>query len=159
MKISNRLFLTLSFFALILLLGGCMNANASQTLTINSPKGYEGVLVSEATSLVETSGYEEMLVNGKDKANDLIAVLNGKELIEATEQQLQERTDEFEEPGNYRMFLYNKPSVNSTSEDIFLILFYKDGTIQVNQEGTSYFIVDPPEDLLIQLKEEWNIPF
>ncbi|MFD1032849.1 hypothetical protein [Metaplanococcus flavidus] len=159
MKTSNRLFLILSFFALILLLGGCMNANASQTLTINSPEGYEGVLVSEATSLVETGGYEEMLVNGKDKANDLIAVLNGKELIEATEQELQERMDELEEPGNYRLLLYNKPSVDSSSEDLYLLLFYKDGTIQVNQEGISYFIVDPPKDLLIQLKEEWDITF
>lgn len=159
MKNSNRLSLVLSFFALILLLGGCMNANAAQTLTINSPEGYEGVLVSDASSLVETSGYEEMLVSGRDKANDLIALLNGKELIEATEQELQERTDELEEPGNYRMLLYNTPSVNSTSEDIFLILFYKDGTIQVNQEGISYFIVDPPKDLLTQLKSEWNITF
>ncbi len=159
MKTSNRLLLVVSFFALVLLLGGCMNANASQTLTIDSSKGYEGVLVSDTSSLVETSGYEELLVSGKDKANDLIAVLNEKELIEATEQELQERTDELEEPGNYRMLLYNKPSVNSTSEDIFLILFYKDGAIQVNQEELSYFVVDPPKDLLTQLKEEWNITF
>lgn len=159
MKPLNRSFLVLSFFAVILLLGGCLNANASQKLMINNPEGYEGVLVSETTSLVETSGYEEQLVRGKDKANDLIAVLNGKELTEATEGELQERTDELEEPGNYRILLYNKPSVNSTSEDIFLILFYKDGTIQVNQEGISYFLVDPPKELLTQLKSEWNITF
>lgn len=67
MKTSNKLFLILSFFALILLLSGCMNASASQTLSISNTKGYEGVLVSGASSLVETSGYEEILVSGEDK--------------------------------------------------------------------------------------------
>lgn len=157
MKGSNTLLL--SFFALIFLLGGCMNASASPTLTISSSEGYEGVLVSGASSLVETSGYEEMLVSGKDKANDLIAVLNGKELVEANEKELQERTDELEVPGNYRMLLYNEPSVDSSNEDLYLLLFYKDGTIQVNQDGISYFIVDPPKDLLMQLKAEWSITF
>ena len=155
----NLNILLLSFFALTLLLGGCMKASASPTLTINSSEGYDGVLVSGASSLVETSGYEEVLVNGKDKANDLIAVLNGKELVEANEKELQKRTDELEEPGNYRMLLYNEPSVDSSSEDLYLLLFYKDGTIQVNQEGISYFIVDPPKDLLTQLKAEWSIAF
>ncbi|MFP3323300.1 hypothetical protein R0K05_09325 [Planococcus sp. SIMBA_160] len=159
MKTSNRLFLFSSFFALVLLLVGCMNASASQTLTINSLDSYEGVLVSEASSVVKTDGYEEKFVSGKDKANDLMAILDGKELIEATEQELQERTDELEEPGNYRVLLYNKPSVNSTSQDMYLILFYEDGAIQVNQEASTYFIADPPEDLLNQLKRDWDIAF
>lgn len=148
-----------SFFALILLLSGCMNASASQTLVINNTKGYEGVLVSGASSLVETSGYEEILISGEDTANALIDTLNGKELVEASEQELQERSYELEEPGSYRILLYNKPSVNYSSEDIYPLLFYKDGMIQVNQEGVSYLIVDPPKDLLTQLKAEWNITF
>ena len=159
MKTSNKLFLILSFFALILLLSGFMNASASQTLTINSSGGYEGVLISGASSLVETSGYEETLISGGDTAKALIDTLNGKELIEASDQELQERSDELEEPGSYRILLYNKPSVNHLSEDIYLLLFYKDGMIQVNQEGVSYFIIDPPKDLLTQLKVEWNITF
>lgn len=85
--------------------------------------------------------------------------MNGKELVEASEKELQERTDELEEPGSYRMLLYNEPSVKSTSEDIYLLLFHKDGAIQVNQEGSSYFIANPPKDLLTQLKSDWNITF
>ena len=159
MKTSNTLFLILSLFALILLLSGCMNNSAPQTLSISNTKGYEGVLVSGASSLVETSGYEEILVKGEDKANALIDLLNGEDLVEATEKELQEKTDELKEPGSYRMLLYNQPSANRTSEDIYILLFYKDGTIQVNQEGSSYFIANPPKDLLTQLKSDWNITF
>ncbi|MDQ0429313.1 hypothetical protein QOZ98_002141 [Planomicrobium stackebrandtii] len=159
MNSSNKLLLLLSFCLLILLLSGCMGDKASETLTINNIAGYEGVLVSGASSMVENSGYEETLVSGEGKANALIDILNGKELVEASEQELQDRRDDLEEPGNYRMLLYNEPSVNSTSEDFYLLLFYKDGTIQVNQEGNSYFIADPPKDLLSKLKSDWEITF
>lgn len=159
MKNFNWLFLMLSFFSLIILLSGCTNASALQTLTINNEKGYEGVLVSESYSLVETTGYEEVLVNGEDKAEELISILNGTELTQVSEKEIQERAKQFEEPGNYRFLLYNKPSVNSSDGDIYPFLFYKDGTIQVSQEGISYFIVDPPKDLLTQLKKEWDITF
>lgn len=159
MNTSNTLFLMISFGILFLLLSGCTNHKASETLAISTAEGYEGVLVSEASSMVETSGYEETFISGKDKANALIDVLNGKELVEASEKELQERADKLEEPGSYRILLYNKPSVNSRSDDIYPVLFYNDGTIQVDQEGVSYFIVNPPNDLLDQLKSDWNISF
>lgn len=148
-----------TFVVLLVLLSACTNANTQKTLMIDHPNGYEGVLVSGATSVIETSGYEEVLVNGEDKANELIDALNGSELVEASEEELESRTADLEAPGSYRMLLYNKPSVNSTSEDIYPILFYKDGTIQVNQEGTSYFIAEPPKDLLTKLKSDWDIVF
>jgi hypothetical protein len=159
MNTSNKLLLLLTFCLLLLLLSGCVGDQASETLAINNTEGYEGVLVSGASSLVENSGYEETLVSGEGKANALIDILNGKELVEASEQELEERMDDLEEPGSYRMLLYNEPSVNSTSEDMYLLLFYKDGTIQVNQEGNSYFIVDPPKDLLSRLISDWEITF
>lgn len=159
MNSSNNLLLLLSFCLLLLLLSGCMGDKASETLAINNTAGYEGILVSGASSMVENSGYEETLVSGEGKANALIDILNGKELVEASEQELQDRSDDLEEPGSYRMLLYNEPSVNSTSEDLYLLLFYKDGTIQVYQEGKSYFIADPPKDLLSKLKSDWEITF
>lgn len=159
MKASNKFILIFSFFALLLLLSGCINTSDSKTLAIENPEGYEGVLVSGASSLVETSSYEEVLVSGEEKANNLMDALNGKEPIEVSEDELEKRADDLKEPGSYRILLYNKPSVNSGSEDIFPILFYKDGTIQVDQEGVSYFIVNPPTDLLAQLKSDWKITF
>lgn len=159
MNTLNKVHLILSICVLFLLVSGCTGEKASETLAINNEASYEGVLVSGASSLIETSGYEEVLVRGEGKANALIEILNGKELVEASEQELLERMDDLEEPGNYRMLLYNQPSVNSTSEDLYLLLFYIDGAIQVNQEGASYFIVDPPVDLLTQLKSDWNISF
>ncbi len=155
----NKLRVILTGCVLLFLLSGCTGEKASETLAIHNEASYEGVLVSGASSLIETSEYEEVLVRGEGKANALIEILNGKELVEASEEELQERMDDLEEPGSYRMLLYNQPSVNSTSEDLYLLLFYKDGTIQVNQEGASYFIVDPPVDLLTQLKSDWNITF
>lgn len=159
MKTSNTLIVSLSFFALILFLSGCINTSHSKTLKINNPENYEGILVSGASSLLETSGYEEILVSGEDKAGDLISVLNGEKLVAANEKELQEKIAELKEPGSYRVLLYNKPSIDSTSEDIYPILFYQDGTIQVNQEGISYFLTNPPKDLLIQLKSDWDINF
>lgn len=148
-----------TFVVLLVLLSACTNADTQKTLMIDHPNGYEGVLVSGATSVIETSGYEEVLVSGGDKANELIDALNGSELVEASEEELESRTADLEAPGSYRMLLYNKPSVNSASEDIYPIFFYKDGTIQVNQEATPYFIADPPEDLLAKLKSDWAIAF
>lgn len=148
-----------SFVVLLVLLSACTNADTQKTLMIDHPTGYEGVLVSGATSVIETSGYEEVLVSGGNKANELIDALNGSELVEASENELESKTADLEAPGSYRMLLYNKPSVNSTGEDIYPILFYKDGTIQVNQEGTSYFIAEPPKDLLTKLKADWDIDF
>ena len=148
-----------TFVVLLVLLSACTNANTQKTLMIDHPNSYEGVLVSGATSVIETSGYEEVLVNGEDKANELIDALNGSELVEASEEELESRTADLQAPGSYRVLLYNKPSVNSSSEDIYSILFYKDGTIQVNQEGTSYFIAEPTKDLLTKLKSDWDIAF
>lgn len=159
MNALNKVHLILSICVLFLLLSGCTGEKASETLAINNEASYEGVLVSGASSLIETSGYEEVLVSGEGKANALIEILNGKELVEASEQEILERMDDLEEPGNYRMLLYNQPSVNNTSEDLYPLLFYKDGAIQVNQDGVSSFIVNPPADLLTQLKSDWNITF
>lgn len=159
MNVSKKLFLMLSLSALLIPLSGCMGGKSPETFTINNADGYEGVLVSGATSLVETSGYEEILVSGEDNVNALIDVLNGKGLVKASDEELQEKSKELEMPGSYRVLLYNKPSVNNSSEDIYPILFYKDGTIQVNQEGDTYFIENPPKDLLTQLISDWNITF
>ncbi|AQU79513.1 MULTISPECIES: hypothetical protein [Planococcus] len=159
MKAMNKLFLVFSPFVLFLLVSGCSNTNVSKTLVIENPKGYEGILVSDASSLVKTDGYEEVFVKSEDKANELIDLLNGKELFEPNEKEIQKRTATLEQSGSYRVLLYNKPSVNSKSEDILPFLFYQDGTIQVDKEGTSYFIKNPPKDLLTQLKTDWNIKF
>lgn len=136
-----------------------MGGESAEIFNINNADGYEGILVSGATSLVETSGYEELLVSGEEKAIALIDVLNGEELVKANDEELQKKSKELEVPGSYRVLLYNKPSVNNSSEDIYPILFYKDGTIQVNQEGNTYFLKNPPKDLLAKLKSDWNISF
>lgn len=53
-----------SFVVLLVLLSACTNTDTQKTLMIDHPTGYEGVLVSGATSVIETSGYEEVLVSG-----------------------------------------------------------------------------------------------
>ncbi len=159
MKPGNKLSLPVLFLALLLVLSGCAATSNSSKLVLDIPKEYEGVLVSDASSVVETSDYNEVLVNGKDEANRLIGFLNGKELVEPSDEELQKRMDRLEEPGSYRMLLYNEPDVNSMNESLYPILFYKDGTIQVDQKGVSYFIENSPKDLLSRLKVDWNIAF
>lgn len=156
---SKKLFLVPSFFALILLVSGCTDADAAETLAIEHRGAYEGVLVSGDFSDSESNEYEEVLVSGEEKANYLIDTLNGTELVEASDKELQEKAGQLEAPGSYRMILYNMPSANSTDEHMYLIVFYQDGTIEVNQEGITYFVKNPPEDLLAQLKSDWNITF
>ncbi len=140
------------------LLGGCADTAASPEVSIDGPGSFEGVLVSEASSLVEQTGYEEVLVRGEDKADFLIEQLNGKELAKADKEELQQRSAELKEAGNYRMLLYNAPQANSPKE-IYPITLFEDGAIQLEQEGISYFVANPPEGLLAQLKEDWNITF
>ena len=150
---------TIAFLWIIIsLLAGCATVGESpETLAIEHRGEYEGVLVSSTYTSAKTAGYEETFIEGPEKADELIDRLNGEELIQASEAELQERADLLEQPGSYRMMLYNMPAANRTDEHMYLIHFYKDGTIQVDQEGITYFVCNPPEDLLSQLKQQWNI--
>ena len=152
---------TIAFLWIIIsLLAGCATVGESpETLAIEHRGEYEGVLVSSTYTSAKTAGYEETFIEGPEKADELIDRLNGEELIQASEAELQERADLLEQPGSYRMMLYNMPAANRTDEHMYLIHFYKDGTIQVYQEGKSYFIADPPKDLLSKLKSDWEITF
>ena len=152
---------TIAFLWIIIsLLAGCATVGESpETLAIEHRGEYEGVLVSSTYTSAKTAGYEETFIEGPEKADELIDRLNGEELIQASEAELQERADLLEQPGSYRMMLYNMPAANRTDEHMYLIHFYKDGTIQVDQEGITYFLYNPPEDLLAQLKQQWNISF
>lgn len=152
---------TIAFLWIIIsLLAGCATVGESpETLAIEHRGEYEGVLVSSTYTSAKTAGYEETFIEGPEKADELIDRLNGEELVQASEEELQERADLLEQPGSYRMMLYNMPAANRTDEHMYLIHFYKDGTIQVDQEGITYFVYDPPEDLLSQLKQQWNISF
>lgn len=152
---------TIAFlWIIIFLLAGCGTVGESpEILAIDHRGEYEGVLVSSTYTSTQTAGYEETFIEGPEKADELIDRLNGEELIQATEAELQERADLLEQPGNYRMLLYNTPGVGNENQHMYLILFYKDGMIQVDQEGVTYFLYNPPEDLLSQLKQQWNISF
>ncbi len=152
---------TIAFLWIIIsLLAGCATVGESpETLVMEHREEYEGVLVSSTYTSAKTAGYEETFIEGPEKADELIDRLNGEELIQASEAELQERADLLEQPGSYRMMLYNMPAANRTDEHMYLIHFYKDGTIQVDQEGITYFLYNPPEDLLAQLKQQWNISF
>ena len=159
MRSSTNL-LTVPFIViLIFLLGACANDDGPETLEIEHRGGYEGVLVSSTYSSGQTAGYEETFIEGPEKADELIDRLNGTELIQASEAELQESEELLEQPGSYRMMLYNMPAADRMDDPTYLIHFYKDGTIQVNQEGVTYFLYDAPENLLEQLKQQWNISF
>ncbi|KYG58409.1 hypothetical protein [Planococcus maritimus] len=157
---SSANLLTVPFIViLIFLLGACTNDDGPETLEIEHRGGYEGVLVSSTYSSGQTAGYEETFIEGPEKADELIDRLNGTELIQASEAELQESEELLEQPGSYRMMLYNMPAADRMDDPTYLIHFYKDGTIQVNQEGVTYFLYDAPENLLEQLKQQWNISF
>lgn len=157
---SSANLLTVPFIViLIFLLGACANDDGPETLEIEHRGGYEGVLVSSTYSSGQTAGYEETFIEGPEKADELIDRLNGTELIQASEAELQESEELLEQPGSYRMMLYNMPAADRMDDPTYLIHFYKDGTIQVNQEGVTYFLYDAPENLLEQLKQQWNISF
>ncbi|MEZ0481102.1 hypothetical protein [Planococcus sp. SSTMD024] len=148
-----------AFLLIITVLAGCSNEEGPETLAIEHRGEFEGVLVSSAYSTVQTAGYDETFIEGQDKADELIDQLNGKELVKATEAELQERADLLEQTGSYRMMLYNTPGVGNENQHLYSIIFYNDGAIQADQEGATYFLDNPPEDLLAQLKQQWNISF
>ncbi|ANU16390.1 hypothetical protein BBI11_04660 [Planococcus maritimus] len=151
---------TVPFILILLsLLAACAKDDGPETLTIEHRGGYEGVLVSSTYSSGQTAGYEETFIEGPEKADELIDRLNGTELIQASEAELQESEELLEQPGSYRMMLYNMPAADRMGDPTYLIHFYKDGTIQVHQEGVTYFLYDAPENLLEQLKQQWNISF
>lgn len=152
---------TIAFLLIILsLVAGCATVEESpKILSIEHRGEYEGVLVSSTYTSAKTAGYEETFIEGPEKADELIDRLNGEELIQASEAELQERADLLEQPGSYRMMLYNMPAADRMDDHMYLIHFYKDGTIQVDQEGITYFLYNPPEDLFSQLKQQWNISF
>ncbi|MDN5709314.1 MAG: hypothetical protein L0G95_07725 [Planococcus sp. (in: firmicutes)] len=151
--------LSILVLLIITVLAGCSNEEGPETLTIEHRGGFEGVLVSSIYSSVKTAGYEETFIEGQDKADELIDQLNGKELVKATEAELQERGELLEQTGSYRMMLYNTPGVGNENQHLYSIIFYNDGAIQADQEGTTYFLDNPPRDLLNQLKQQWNISF
>lgn len=151
---------TVPFILILLsLLAACAKDDGPETLTIEHRGGYEGVLVSSTYSSGQTAGYEETFIEGPEKADELIDRLNGTELIQASEAELRESEELLEQPGSYRMMLYNMPAADRMDDPTYLIHFFKDGTIQVNQEGVTYFLYDAPENLLQQLKQQWNISF
>ncbi|MBU9673757.1 hypothetical protein KQ939_09410 [Planococcus sp. CP5-4] len=160
MRTSAKLSTMAFLWIIISLLAGCATVGESpETLAIENRGEYEGVLVSSTYSSGQTAGYEETFIEGPEKADELIDRLNGKELIQASEAELQDRAEQLEQPGSYRMMLYNMPAADRMDDHMYLIHFYKDGTIQVDQEGVTYFLCDAPEDLLSQLKQQWNISF
>lgn len=160
MKASAALSIMASLLTVIAILAGCGTVRESpETLAIEHRGDYEGVLVSSTYTSAKTAGYEETFIEGPEKADELIDLLNGTELVQASEAELQDREDLHEQPGSYRMMLYNMPAADRMDDHTYLIHFYKDGTIQVDQEGITYFLHNPPEDMLSQLKQQWNISF
>lgn len=147
---------------LLFLLSACGQRNEDELLTFDSSASYEGVLVSEASSFVNTSGYEEVFVSGEEKAEELIDLLRGQDMVEVSTDDVQQKAAELEKPGSYWMMLYNQPRANSSNasnEEVNPIIFYADGTIQVTQNGRTYFATDFSKELLRQLKSDWHINF
>lgn len=157
----KRLGLILIYLALAVVLSGCAKADASKNIIIGDANQFDGILVTNGNSLNETGDYEEKFIRDKKQVQKFIDELDGKELVEPTLEELQEKDEEHDKPGNYRMLLYNLPSaeLNSEENEGYFLFFYEDGTIQVNQLGKYYFVKNPHPNLLNELKTEWNITF
>lgn len=145
--------------ALILMLDGCYASDATQEVVLHNSRIYEGLLISNTVGFKDTAGYAEMLIQDTETIHHFVKEMNGEAIIPAIDENMVERKKDLKEPGSYRVLLFDSSSSSTRAEQLHYFLFYKDGQVQVNQLGNTYFLENPNPELLSELINEWDIDF
>ena len=143
--------------AFAVLLSGCSKPDASKQIILDKPKEYETLYVS--ASKYDADDRQHKTIRDEKKVKAFVKELDGKELVQATDEDWLEKRAQLEESGSYQVVLFKPVDYEQEEREAYFVTFYLDGTIEVEQIGNRYFVKNPHPNLLNQLKTEWDINF
>lgn len=153
----KMLYMLMTCLALAVFLMGCEKPDASKMVILDNPNEYEALFVTTLYS--DTDDRQHKTIRDEKKVKAFVEELDGKELVQPTDDEWLEKRDQRAEPGSYQIGLFKPVDYEQEEREAYFVTFYSDGTIEVDQLGNHYFVKNPHPNLFNQLKTDWGITF
>lgn len=141
----------------VIWLGGCEEPDASKQIVLDDANEYESILIGEYFGTLKEN--EKKFIRDEKLVHDFAKEMHGKELIQPTDAQRQEKRRTLTEPDSYHIGLFKAHKFTKEYGDTIFFTFYPDGTIEVEQLGNVYFVKNPHPKLINEFKTAWDIRF